>query len=260
VIAARASGFRLASTGRRGSFQAPSTVALERLRLLPLRLRMGLGQWARVLDTMSGLAELAGRVAGSRAESPRERAGSTPAGSAGPIGPLGHVEARLTGVLVAALKEAFERDSARLELERAQQESEDRRREAEQRRLDEALTAELRRQAETARRQSADRALAQLRTVALLASGAWALSAVLAVLVPGMRANLPRILLGLGWLLAIGAIGAAFDGVRRVSAWSRESAPDATLDGPPSAAAADAAPWLLVTALAAIAVALLVAL
>jgi hypothetical protein len=126
--------------------------------------------------------------------------------------------------------------------------------------LDEALKAELRRQTEAARRQSADRALAQLRTVALLAVGAWALSAVLAVLVPGMRADLPRLLLGLGWLLAIAAVGAAFAGVRRVSAWSLESPCDATLAGPPSGAIADAAPWLLVTALAALAVALLVAL
>lgn len=221
---------------------------------------MGLGQWARVLDTMSGLAELAGRMAGGRAEVPRERPGSTAAGSTGAIGALGHVESRLTGVLVAALKEAFDRDSARLELERAQQEAEQRQREAEQRRLDEALKAELRRQADAARRQSADRALAQLRTVALLASGAWALSAVLAVLVPGMRTDAPRIVLGLGWLLAIGAVGAAFDGVRRVSAWARQSASDAPLEGPPSTAAGDTAPWLLVAALAAIAVALLVAL
>jgi hypothetical protein len=213
----------------------------------------------RVLDTIGGLAELAGRVAG-RADASRPQTGAGSAGADGAIGPLGQVEARLTGVLIAALKEAFDRDSARLELERAQQQGEDRRREAEQRRLDEALAAEARRQADIARRQSADRALAQLRTVALLAVGAWALSAILAVLVPGMRADLPRILLGVGWLLAIAAVGAAFAGVRRVSAWALESAPTASLDGPPSTAIADAAPWLLVTALAVIALALLLAL
>ena len=221
---------------------------------------MALGRWVRVLDALGGFAEIAGRVAGARADVPRPQTGSGSAGAAGAIGPLGQVEARLTGVLIAALKEAFDRDSARLELERGQQQSEDRRREAEQRRLDEALKAELRRQTETARRQSADRALAQPRTVALLAAGAWALSAVLAVLVPGMRADLPRLLLGLGWLLAIAAVGAAFAGVRRVSAWSLESSPEATLAGPPSTTIADAAPWLFVAALAAIAVALLVAL
>jgi hypothetical protein len=212
----------------------------------------------RVLDTVGGLAELAGRVAGGRADVPPP-AGSRSAGLAGAAGSPGQIEARLTGVLIAALKEAFDRDSARLELERAQQEGDDRRREAEQRRLDEALKAELRRQTETARRQSADRALAQLRTVALLAVGAWALSAVLAVLVPGMRADLPRVLLGLGWLLAIAAVGAAFAGVRRVSAWCLASA-DATLDGPPTTAIAEAASWLFVAALAGIAVAFLVAL
>ncbi len=213
----------------------------------------------RVLDTIGGFAELAGRVAG-RAEASRPHTGAGSAGAEGAIGPLGQVEARLTGVLIAALKEAFDRDSARLELERAQQQGEDRRRDAEQRRLDEALKAELRRQTETARRQSAERALVQLRTVALLAVGAWALSAILAVLVPGMRADLPRTLLGLGWLLAIAAAGAAFAGVRRVSAWSLESAPDAPLDGRPSTPIGDAAPWLLVTALAVIALALLLAL
>jgi hypothetical protein len=213
----------------------------------------------RVLDTLGGFAELAGRVAG-RADAARPQTGSGSPDAAGAIGPLGQVEARLTGVLIAALKEAFDRDSARLELERAQQQNEDRRRESEQRRLDEALHAELRRQADMARRQSAERALAQLRTVALLAVGAWALSAVIAVVVPGMRADLPRLLLGLGWLLAIAAVGAAFAGVRRVSAWSLQSAPEATLDTPPSTTIADAAPWLFVAALAAIAVALLVAL
>jgi hypothetical protein len=214
----------------------------------------------RVLETIGGVAELAGRVAGGRADSPRPQAGSGTAVADSAHGPLGQVEARLTGVLIAALKEAFDRDSARLELERAQQQGEDRRREAEQRRLDEALRAELRRQRDAARRQTADRALAQLRTVALLAVGAWALSAVLAVLVPGIRADLPRILLGLGWLLAIAAVGVAFAGVRHISAWSPESAPDAAVDGPPSTALAAAAPGLLVAALTAIAVALLVAL
>jgi hypothetical protein len=214
----------------------------------------------RVLDTIGGFAELAGRVAGGRADVPPSQTGSGSAGAAGAIGPLGQVEARLTGVLIAALKEAFDRDSARLEIERAQQQSEDRRRESEQQRLDQALNAELRRQTDMARRQSADRALAQLRTLALLAVGAWALSAVLAVLVPGMRADVPRLVLGLGWLLAIATVAAAFAGVRRVSAWSPESDRDATPGGPPSSALADAAPWLLVGALAAIAVALLVAL
>src|SRR5579862_5357282 len=58
-------------------------------------------------------------------------------------------EARLTGVVVAALKEAFDRDHARLELEQAQM-AEDRRRQ------EEALRLELRRQA-------ADRELSRLR-------------------------------------------------------------------------------------------------
>ena len=46
----------------------------------------------------------------------------------------------MAGVLVAALKEAFDRDGTRLEMERSQIE-------AERRRAEEALRAELRRQA-----------------------------------------------------------------------------------------------------------------
>ena len=83
------------------------------------------------------------------------------------------IEARLAGVVVAALKEAFDRDSVRLEMERAQME-------AERRRAEELLRAELRRQA-------ADRMLAQLRLVAVMAVGTWAVSAVLGVWMPGMR-------------------------------------------------------------------------
>lgn len=73
---------------------------------------MGLGQWMRVLDTMGGLAELAGRVVGGRADVPPPQTGSGPAGPAGAIGPLGQIEARLTGVLIAALKEAFDPGSS----------------------------------------------------------------------------------------------------------------------------------------------------
>src|SRR3954469_3175913 len=101
---------------------------------------MGMAQWMRGPDTVSGLAPLSGRF-----RRPAEGQGGLPS----PGGPLGGLETRLAGVLVAALKEAFDRDSTRLELERSQIE-------AERQRAEEALRAELRRQA-------GERALGQLR-------------------------------------------------------------------------------------------------
>src|SRR6476660_7777345 len=143
---------------------------------------MGVAQWMRVLDTVSGLAQLSGRF-----RRPAEGEGGPPVGG----GAFGALETRLAGVLVAALKEAFDRDSTRLELERSQLE-------AERQRAEEALRAELRRQA-------SERALGQLRLIAVIAVGCWALSAALSVWRPGMRAGIPRGLLATGWLLALGA-------------------------------------------------------
>src|SRR6187551_3008509 len=145
---------------------------------------MGVAQWMRVLDTVSGLAQLTGRF---RRGAEMDVSGGLPTG-----GPLGGLETRLAGVLVAALKEAFDRDSTRLEMERSHIE-------AERQRAEEALRAELRRQA-------GERALGQLRLIAVMAIGAWALSAVLSAWMPGMREGVPRALLGVGWLLALGAL------------------------------------------------------
>src|SRR5919106_6598330 len=104
---------------------------------------MGFAQWMRVLDTVGGLVQLSGRT--RRPET--DDAAAPMARAAG--GPLGQLETRLAGVVVAALKEAFDRDSARLELERSHIESE-------RQRAEEAMRAELRRQA-------AERVLGQLR-------------------------------------------------------------------------------------------------
>src|SRR3970282_1752547 len=107
---------------------------------------MGRG-WLRVLDAVGGLVELSSRF---RRPAPGD---DVQRGAGG--GPGGALETRLAGVVVAALKEAFDRDSARMELERSQVE-------AERRRAEQALRAELHRQA-------AERALAHLRMVAVIA-------------------------------------------------------------------------------------------
>jgi hypothetical protein len=199
---------------------------------------MGAGQWLKVLDTVSGLAAAAGRFRrGMESDSEQPASGGGGGGLAGPI------EARLAGVVVAALQEAFDRDRARMDLERSQVE-------AERRRAEEALAAELRRQA-------AERALGQFRMIAVMAMAVWMLSAALAAWVPGMRSGAALVLLGLGWLSAFGSLGAAFAGWQHVSMWSAD-ARNAAAQGAPHRASA-AAPWLLLAALALTGAALLVA-
>jgi hypothetical protein len=191
---------------------------------------MGIANWMRVLETVNGLARMGGRLR-SLTVDPAAQGAQT----------AGALETRLAGVVVAALKEAFDRDRARMDLERAQIDSE-------RQRAEEALAAELRRQA-------AERALGQLRLLAIMAIGTWMLSAALAVWLPGMRAGLPRGLLGAGWALAFGALGCTFAGSQRVSAWTA-----APTSGVPTSAAATTAPWLLLLALASIGASLLAAL
>ena len=187
--------------------------------------------WMRVIETVSGLARTAGRLR-STLDPPTDLADGAARG----------LETRLAGVVVAALKEAFDRDRARMELERSQIE-------AEARRAEEALAAEL-------RRQTADRTLGQLKLLAVMAIGTWMLSAALAVWLPGMRAGLPRGLLGAGWALSFAALGCTFAAFQTISAWTAR-AQNAT---PPSSGAAVAAPWLLVLALASTGASLLTAL
>lgn len=194
---------------------------------------MGFAQWMRVLDTVGGLVQLTGRL--GRSDSP---VASNVGGA-----PIGQLETRLAGVVVAALKEAFDRDSARLELERSQIE-------AERARAEMALRAELRRQA-------AERALGQLRLIAVMSVGVWALSAALGTWLPGMT-GIPRLLLGAGWVLALATLGATFSGWRRIATWSADT--QAALREVPGAAGAAAAPWLFLGALALTGLSVLVAL
>ncbi|OFW07210.1 MAG: hypothetical protein A3I61_04305 [Acidobacteria bacterium RIFCSPLOWO2_02_FULL_68_18] len=151
-----------------------------------------------------------------------------------PPGALGQIEARLANVVVAALKEAFDRDHARLELERTHIEEERRRAEA-------ALQHELRRQA-------MDRELARLRLLAWLAMVGWLAS--VGVVAAGTSSGSPaaRVLLGIGWLLLVASLGAALAAERRVAALPPH--------GMPGGAGA-AAVWLLLAGLAATAVGLL---
>ena len=194
----------------------------------------------RVLDTVSGLIQMSGRFR----RPPEGELQANPAAG----GPFGQLEARLAGVVVAALKEAFDRDRARMDLERTQME-------AERTRAEEALRAELRRQA-------AERALGQLRLIAMMAFALIMVSASLGVWLPGMRTMTPRLLMGGGWVLAIGTLGTAFAAWQQVSAWTTAARPlpDASVAANPAHPAAVAAPWLLLGALALTGISLLTAL
>lgn len=152
--------------------------------------------------------------------------------------PGGQIEARLTSVVVAALKEAFDRDHVRLELERTHLEEERRRTEA-------AVQLELRRQA-------ADRELARLRLLAGTALIGWIASVAIAAAGFAGGSVLARILLVLAWLLLLGALGAAF------TAQGQVAVPQpGDQRGAVAGTAGAAALWLLLAGLAMTAMSLL---
>ena len=161
----------------------------------------------------------------------RESSGSSGAPPAPPTALTAPIEARLTGVVVAALKEAFDRDHARLELERAQLDDQ-------RRRAEEALRLELRRQA-------VDRELARFRFIAATALVGWIAAVAVMVVRLSAASLLSRGLSALGWLLLLAALGSAMMAQGRVSAPPVSSS--AAIDTGPAGAAAL---WLLIGGLA----------
>jgi len=153
----------------------------------------------RAYDAVMALRDAALKYKASSAPPPPETSLSQ---SAAAQGLAGQIETRLTNVVVAALKEAFDRDHARSELERAQMEDQ-------RRRAEEALRLELRRQA-------IDRELARLRLLAGTALVGWIASIVVLFVHPS---GIPsRIVLGCGWLLLLAALAAGFNAQGRVNA------------------------------------------
>src|SRR3954465_4185141 len=108
--------------------------------------------WLRIIDAALGVTDLV------RARKPRADVALEEEGQRLPTG-IGGLETRLAGVVVAALKEAFDRDTRRLELEREQVD-------AERRRAAQALRLELLRQA-------GDREIGRLRLIAGIAVASW---------------------------------------------------------------------------------------
>jgi hypothetical protein len=188
---------------------------------------MGVGQWMKILGTVSTLAQVGAQF-------------RRPAGDLAP-GAGSSLEHRLAGVVVAALKEAFDRDRARMDLERETLE-------AERSRAERALEAELRRQA-------ADRALNQIRLIAVFAGLVLLVSGILAAWIVGMRAGVSAALLTAGWVIALATLGCVFAAWQQVSVWASATEP------PPADTSklVATAPWLLLVSLALVAGSLLLA-
>ena len=193
--------------------------------------------WLQVLDAVIGVTDLARsrkirKMSRESADQPQQLETGGRAG-------LGGLEARLAGVVVAALKEAFERDTHRLELEREQLD-------AERLRAERALALELRRQA-------SDREIGRLRLLAGVAVASWIgtlfFSARLLGGPPGARAAL-----GIAWLLLLAAFASSFVAQSRVA----ESASRPDERAVDSGLAGAFALWLIVLGLALVGVAVLV--
>jgi hypothetical protein len=152
------------------------------------------------------------------------------------------LEAPLIGLVVGALREAFTRDSERLDLERQRLEDE-------RRRAERALRLELLRQA-------GDREVSRLR---LLGGAALAslFGALFLVTFFGASSTLARTTAGLGAMCLLGALAAAFtahaDVSRALAVAHTQTDPGDLVTSP----AARALPWLLLGGLAAVALAVL---
>jgi hypothetical protein len=149
--------------------------------------------WLRIVDTALGIHDLV------RVRKPRTLVDSEiESQHLAPRGALGGLEMRLAGVVVAALKEVFDRDTRRLELERQQLE-------AERHRAERAQRLELLRQA-------GDREIGRLRVLAGVASAGWiaALFVWLATRFLSTPALAARLVVGAGWILLLLAITLSF--------------------------------------------------
>jgi hypothetical protein len=194
--------------------------------------------WLQLIDAALGVANFA---RGRKAQPPPdELSQQLESGGRGP----GGIEARLAGVVVAALKEAFDRDSRRLELEREQLA-------AERQRAERALRLELQRQA-------ADREIGRLRLLAGVAVTVWIGTLVLStrLIAGGLGA---RASLGVGWLFLLGAIAASFVAQSRAAAAVESAAGDGALGPVGSSAAGALTLWLLLCGFVLVGVAALLA-
>jgi hypothetical protein len=176
--------------------------------------------WVRIIDGLLGATDMVRWVRGKS---------DVPAPSSG-----GGLEHRLAGVVVSALKETFDRDRARLELE--QQRADEERLRAER-----AFRLELLRQA-------GDREISRQRLL-----GALAIGSVLAIMIMALllqAGTTTRILLVAGALLQIGAFGCASAAQSQVARALGQGDDRALAAEITESAAGRSTVWLLVLGLA----------
>ena len=180
--------------------------------------------WLRALNAVGTVAEASRLFRGVRTGLEREAAGGEPGST--------QLEARLASVVVAALKEAFDRDRARFNLEQGHLD-------AERERADARLRLEW-------LRQTSERTLGQVRMIAVISLVVWVASGLFLVWLPS-QASASRLLLGFGWGALIATVACAFVAHNRITAWlvgaQTSDAPPADL---PQSSSRTILPWLLV--------------
>jgi hypothetical protein len=191
----------------------------------------------KIIDGLLGATDLV-RSAKSRTaiDGPMER-------------PSTSIEARLASVVVSALKEAFDRDHERMELERQQIELQRQRMEEDRLRAERAMRLEL-------LRQVGDREIGRLRLIGGTAMVSWLGTLLLATRLTSGGA-FPRVALGLGWALLLAAIAASLTAqgaVARALGRADDRLPSSDVAATPGGSAA---PWLIVAGLGLIAIGVL---
>jgi hypothetical protein len=194
--------------------------------------------WLSIIDTLLDVTNLA--LTRKKGKPSEELEPTAAAGRAG-----GQLEARMTGVVVAALKEAFDRDAHRLQLERDQMEGE-------RKRAERMVKLDLLRHA-------GDREIGRLRLLAGVAVASWFGTLLFSPRLMGGPVA-ARAMLGAGWLLLLLALSLSFTAQTRVGRVlaaldEAETRPEQLGGG----AAGQFVPWLIVTGLAVIGLAVLIA-
>ena len=198
--------------------------------------------WLRALNAVGTVAEAARLFRGTR--------GSSDVPPTVHEADVGGLETRLANVVVAALREAFDRDRARFDLERELHEAERATREH-------ALRLECLRQTGTT-------ALTQARQLAILSIVVWMASAAAAGWLAPLD-TLAKSLIGLGWLGLTAAVCAALMTHQHLITWLARGASETVQPPPdvsqlPQFAAQTAMPWAFLTGFIATAAGLLTAL
>ena len=185
--------------------------------------------WLRIIDGVLGATDLV-RWARGKPAGDTQLAGSS------------RLEARLAGVVVSALKEAFDRDHQRLELERQ-------RLEEERERAQRLLRLEWLRQA-------GEREIGRLRVLGAVALAGWLGTLFLAgrVIASGSGG---RVMLGLTWAFLLTALAMSFSAQARVGQELGRIDDRSTVSDVTGSMTGMLTHWLIVAGLATMAIALL---